>query len=73
MFLHHTMTDAEILRSREGCTSPHLRLVADRLRDRVETLERIRDTATIALTLFDAERIKDLLQEIIDESKPEGN
>jgi len=41
MFLHHTMTDAEILRSCEGCTSPHLRLVADRLRVRVDDLQEI--------------------------------
>lgn len=41
MFLHHTMTDAEILRSCEGCTSQHLRLVADRLRVRVDDLQRI--------------------------------
>ena len=34
MFLHHTMTDSEILRTCEGCESTHLRLVADRLRDR---------------------------------------
>ena len=41
MFLHHIMTDSEILRSCEGCTSQHLRLVADRLRDRVDDLRRI--------------------------------
>jgi len=41
MFLHRTMTDSEILRSCEGCTSSHLRLVADRLRDRVDDLQRI--------------------------------
>ena len=41
MFLHHTMTDAEILRSCEGCTSPHLRLVSDRLRARVDDLREI--------------------------------
>lgn len=41
MFLHHTMTDREILRSCEGCESPHLRLVADRLRDRVNDIKRI--------------------------------
>ena len=35
------MTDAEILRSGEGCTSSHLRLVADRLRDRVANLQEI--------------------------------
>lgn len=72
MFLHHTMTDAEILRSCEGCTSSHLRLVADRLRDRVDTLARICDLANIAFNLFDAERIKGLLQEIIDESSNDG-
>ena len=72
MFLHHTMTDSEILRSCEGCTSQHLRLVADRLRDRVETIERIRDMVTIAVELFDVYRIKDLLQEIIDESSNDG-
>ena len=41
MFLHHTMTDSEILRSCEGCTSQHLRLVADRLRARVDNLREI--------------------------------
>lgn len=41
MFLHHTMTDSEILRSCEGCTSSHLRLVADRLRVRVDDLREI--------------------------------
>ena len=41
MFLHHTMSDSEILRSCEGCTSQHLRLVADRLRVRVDDLQRI--------------------------------
>ena len=41
MFLHHTMTDSEILRTCEGCESPHLRLVADRLRARVDDLRTI--------------------------------
>lgn len=41
MFLHHTMTDSEILRTCEGCESPHLRLVSDRLRDRVQDLREI--------------------------------
>jgi len=41
MFLHHTMTDQEILRTCEGCDSQHLRLVADRLRARVEDLRTI--------------------------------
>jgi len=41
MFLHHTMTDSEILRTCEGCDSQHLRLVADRLRARVEDLRTI--------------------------------
>ena len=41
MFLHYTMTDSEILRTCEGCDSQHLRLVADRLRARVEDLRTI--------------------------------
>jgi hypothetical protein len=41
MFLHYTMTDREILRSCEGCTSPHLKLVADRLRERVDNMAMI--------------------------------
>lgn len=45
MFLHHTMTDAEILRTCDGCTSPHLKLVADRLRERVDTLRAIHRVA----------------------------
>ena len=52
MFLHHTMTDSEILRTCEGCTSPHLKLVSDRLRERVDTLRavhRIADGAYLEL------------------------
>lgn len=45
MFLHHTMTDSEILRSCEGCTSQHLRLVADRLRVRVDGMREIAEIA----------------------------
>jgi len=41
MFLHYTMTDREILRSCEGCTSPHLKLVADRLRERVDGMRQV--------------------------------
>jgi hypothetical protein len=41
MFLHYTMTDREILRSCEGCTSPHLKLVAVRLRERVDNMREI--------------------------------
>ena len=55
MFLHHTMTDAEILRSCEGCTSQHLRLVADRLRARVEDLRTI---GTLAAGIIDSHDLK---------------
>ncbi len=73
MFLHHTMTDAEILRSCEGCTSSHLRLVVDRLRVRVDDLREINRMVNSALVSHDLEEIRDALREIIDESKPEGN
>jgi hypothetical protein len=45
VFLHHTMTDSEILRTCEGCESTHLRLVSDRLRDRVQDLREINKLA----------------------------
>ncbi len=45
MFLHHTMTDSEILRTCEGCESTHLHLVSDRLRDRVQDLREINKLA----------------------------
>lgn len=48
MFLHHTMTDREILRSCEGCESPHLRLVADRLRARLDNLLEIQTLCAMA-------------------------
>ena len=51
MFLHHTMTDSEILRTCEGCESPHLRLVADRLRARVDDLRTI---GTLAEGIIDS-------------------
>lgn len=70
MFLHHTMTDAEILRTCEGCESPHLRLVADRLRTRVNDLHAIHKTAGAARLSFDIDDIQDALREIQDTAKP---
>jgi hypothetical protein len=58
MFLHHTMTDAEILRTCEGCESPHLRLVSDRLRDRVQDLREIHKLAYRIEGSFDAADIR---------------
>jgi len=55
MFLHHTMTDSEILRTCEGCESQQLRLVADRLRARVEDLRTIR---TLAAGIRDSHDLK---------------
>ena len=73
MLLHHTMTDAEILRSCEGCTSSHLRLVADRLRDRVENLRDIHRTATTAAASHDLNEIREALREIGEIADNEGN
>ena len=58
MFLHHTMTDAEILRTCEGCESTHLRLVSDRLRDRVQDLREIHKLALRVGASFDAADIR---------------
>ena len=58
MFLHHTMTDAEIMRTCEGCESPHLRLVADRLRDRVTEMGEINKLAQRIAGSFDAADIR---------------
>ena len=72
MFLHHTMTDSEILRSCEGCTSQHLRLVADRLRVRVDGMREINRMANATLVSHDLEEIRDALREIIDRSSSDG-
>lgn len=66
MFLHHTMTDSEILRTCEGCESPHLRLVADRLRARVDDLRTIGTLAAGIIDSHDFNAIReglDLIQE----------
>ena len=66
MFLHHTMTDPEILRTCEGCESPHLRLVADRLRARVDDLRVIGTIAAGIIDSHDFNAIReglDLIQE----------
>ena len=73
MFLHHTMTDAEILRSCEGCTSQHLRLVADRLRVRVDGMCAISSLANTAIESHDLWEIRDALREIIYTSDNKGN
>ena len=63
MFLHHTMTDAEILRTCDGCQSPHLQLVSDRLRDRVQDLQHINRLAIRARGSLDlVELLRDIGQ-----------
>ena len=62
MFLHHTMTDQEILRTCEGCDSQHLRLVADRLRARVEDLRTIGTLAAGVVDSYDLNVIHEGLQ-----------
>ncbi len=58
MFLHHTMTDAEILRTCEGCESPHLRIVSNRLRERVAEMGEIHKLALRVGASFDAADIR---------------
>lgn len=69
MFLHHTMSDPEILRTCEGCESPHLRLVADRLRARVDDLRVIGTLAAAASQAFDIDDIRDTLETIQETAK----
>ena len=73
MFLHHTMTASEILRSCEGCTSQHLRLVADRLRVRVDGMRGISALVNTAIESHDLNEIRDALREIIYTSDNKGN
>ena len=65
MFLHHTMTDFEILRTCEGCESPHLRLVADRLRDRVQDLREIHKLAYRIEQSFELRDIQQFARRIV--------
>ena len=69
MFLHHTMTDSEILRTCEGCDSQHLRLVADRLRARVEDLRVIDHIASTLELSHDVDVIREGLGEIRETAK----
>ena len=71
MFLHYTMTDQEILRTCEGCESPHLRLVADRLRARVEDLRTIGTLAAGMIDSYDIGAIRDGIRMISELSKPQ--
>jgi len=71
MFLHHTMTDQEILRTCEGCDSQHLRLVADRLRARVEDLRTIGTLAAGVVDSYDLNVIREGLQLIQETTKGE--
>ncbi len=64
MFLHHTMTDSEILRTCEGCDSQHLRLVADRLRARVEDLRVIEHIASTLEHSHDLDAMRDGIGEM---------
>ena len=73
MFLHHTMSDAEILRSCEGCTSQHLRLVADRLRDRVDGMREIADLARTGIDRYGLREIHAGLDRIAEIADNKGN
>jgi hypothetical protein len=69
MFLHHTMTDQEILRTCEGCDGQHLRLVADRLRARVEDLRTIGTLAASIQYSHDFDAMRDTIGEILETTK----
>jgi len=71
MFLHYTMTDPEILRTCEGCDSQHLRLVADRLRARVDDLRTIRTLAAGIIDSRDLKAIRDGIEMISETAKGE--
>ena len=71
MFLHHTMTDSEILRTCEGCESPHLRLVSDRLRDRVQDLREIHKLAYRIEQSFELRDIQQFARRIVKLSEVE--
>ena len=73
MFLHHTMTDSEILRSCEGCTSSHLRLVADRLRDRVDGMREIAELARTGIDRYGLRDIHAGLDRIAEIADNKGN
>jgi hypothetical protein len=72
MFLHYTMTDREILRSCEGCTSPHLKLVADRLRKKVDHMHQIAVLARRVEMSTSADEILETAQEIQGIAKNDG-
>ena len=69
MFLHYTMTDSEILRTCEGCESPHLRLVADRLRARVDDLRTIGTLVAGIIDSHDFDAIREGLEMIQETAK----
>ena len=63
------MTDVEVLRSCEGCTSSHLRLVADRLRVRVDGMREIAELARNGIDRYGLREIRaglDRIAEIAD-------
>lgn len=63
------MTDREILRTCEGCESPHLRLVADRLRERVQEMRVINKLAHAIWASSFADHIMDNAKKIIQLSE----
>lgn len=63
------MTDPEILRTCEGCESPHLRLVADRLRARVDDLYTIGTLAAEIIDSHDFDAIREGLEMIQETAK----
>ena len=59
------MTDSEILRTCEGCESSHLRLVSDRLRDRVQDLREIHKLAYRIEQSFELRDIQQFARRIV--------
>jgi hypothetical protein len=63
------MTDSEVLRSCEGCESPHLRLVVDRLRARVDDMHDIGTLAAGIEHSHDIDAIREGLALILETAK----
>lgn len=47
MFFNHNMTDAELIRAADCCENSHLRLMADRLKIRIDQLSEVGKLADV--------------------------
>lgn len=66
MYLNHLMTDLELINAAQYAENPHLRLLADRLDDKLAIIREAQELLVKSYKIEMADDVSDLIAEIQD-------